>query len=335
MGRPKLDPEIAALADALAGAAAGVFSLALLYPLDTYKSRKQLMDKQRKPSKTEDQLALAKQEIEEIKKGVEPEPAVQFSEEQLSFVKSIGTKEFFGWYDGIGIGLLSEGAQQASYYYFYTLLKKRFQAHYNKNPDTASSLIIGSIAGALNMIITSPLSTVHTRMQTHAVQHPNEQATIGSTVQEIVKKDGVTGLWRGLKTSLVLVVNPSITFFAFETLRKNLEKFLSGKEGGKISAGWLFILGAIAKLIATIVTYPLILAKTRLQADKLKQYRSFFHVWLKVVEKSGFVGLYGGMSSKLLQTCISSAIKFTMKDAFDDFAFKILLFALNIKVEQK
>ena len=40
------------------------------------------------------------------------------------------------------------------------------------------------------------------------------------TGREVVEsEDGWTGLWRGLKASLVLVVNPAITYGAYERLR--------------------------------------------------------------------------------------------------------------------
>lgn len=277
----RLDPQTEALGDALSGAVAGMFSLLVMYPLDTFKSRQQLVGK------------------------------VQHT----SLIR---------YYDGLGIGLVSDGAQQASYYYFYTLLKKLYTQHYHTHPSTSAALTIGSVAGALNMILTSPLSTIHTRMQTCSLTS-DDKPTVINTAKEIVQSKGVLGLWSGLRTSLILVVNPSITFFAFETLKRYLQKLLTGKAGGSISSGWLFLLGAVAKLIATMITYPLILAKTRLQTDKERKYRGIVHVFGQVMKQSGIFGVYAGMNSKLLQTCLSSAIKFAMKDVFDKFAFGLIV----------
>ena len=40
------------------------------------------------------------------------------------------------------------------------------------------------------------------------------------TAREVIDgEDGVSGLWRGLKASLVLVVNPAITYGAYERLK--------------------------------------------------------------------------------------------------------------------
>jgi len=41
------------------------------------------------------------------------------------------------------------------------------------------------------------------------------------TARDVINsEDGVSGLWRGLKASLVLVVNPAITYGAYQRLRE-------------------------------------------------------------------------------------------------------------------
>jgi adenine nucleotide transporter 17 len=82
-----------------------------------------------------------------------------------------------------------------------------------------------------------------------------------STFKSILAEDGLTGLWRGLKPSLVLTVNPAITYGMFERL-----KSLLLREGEPVGPGKAFALGAASKTLATVVTYPYIMAKTRLQA---------------------------------------------------------------------
>ncbi|KAI8443868.1 hypothetical protein BY996DRAFT_8559505 [Phakopsora pachyrhizi] len=78
------------------------------------------------------------------------------------------------------------------------------------------------------------------------------------TASEIVKDDGLSGLWRGLKPSLVLTINPAITYGSFERLKVAI----LGSDG-KMTAGKAFWIGALSKTLATIVTYPYIMAKIR------------------------------------------------------------------------
>lgn len=298
-----LGPEVEAIGDAIAGAGAGVFSLLVMYPLDTIKTRNTVKDINSKLNES------------------------KFSRKKAGTIAEL--------YHGLGIGLIADGVQSAAYYYFYTLLRKMYIRRFECAPGTAASLGIGSLAGCLNMTLTLPLSTLHTRMQTAKLHVGKSKISLLETTKEILKDEGISGLWAGLRTSLILVINPSITFFAFETLKRALEKYFraSGKASNFVlNSYWIFILGALAKLIATIITYPLILVKTRLQTggDADGRYNGMRDVINRVYRKFGVKGLYSGMNSKLLQTCFSSAIKFAMKDVFEDASFLLLIWILRI-----
>lgn len=68
-------------------------------------------------------------------------------------------------------------------------------------------------------------------------------------MKSILADDGITGLWRGLKPSLVLTINPAITYGMFERLKT---AFL--KEGEKMTPGKAFVIGALSKTMATVVS---------------------------------------------------------------------------------
>ena len=84
-------------------------------------------------------------------------------------------------------------------------------------PSTATELVLGAIAGAVAQVFTIPVAVVTTRQQT---QSKSERKGLRETAREIIEgEDGPSGLWRGLKASLVLVVNPAITYGAYERLK--------------------------------------------------------------------------------------------------------------------
>lgn len=58
------------------------------------------------------------------------------------------------------------------------------------------------------------------------------------------------GLWLGLKPSLVLTVNPAITYGAFERIKSTLVRDPSQK----LSPWAAFALGAMSKTLATVVS---------------------------------------------------------------------------------
>ena len=107
----------------------------------------------------------------------------------------------------------------------------------------STELALGALAAAFAQLFTIPVSVIATRQQLS-----NTSTTFLSTLRDILADDGITGLWRGLKPSLVLTINPAITYGMFERLKTGLLK-----EGEKMTPGKAFVLGALSKTMATVV----------------------------------------------------------------------------------
>lgn len=73
---------------------------------------------------------------------------------------------------------------------------------------------------------------------------------------------GLAGLWAGYGATLVLTLNPSITFYLQHALKKAL-----AERGGSESSATVFLTAALSKVVATAVTYPFNIAKARLQVS--------------------------------------------------------------------
>ena len=70
--------------------------------------------------------------------------------------------------------------------------------------------------------------------------------------------------------TLIMVSNSSIQFMIYEILLKCIRaKCALNKHGlENVTALEIFLLGALTKLGATVVTYPLLVVKSRLQVKK-------------------------------------------------------------------
>ena len=138
--------------------------------------------------------------------------------------------------------------------------------------------------------------------------------------------EGFGVFFRGIETSLLLCSNPAIQFAAYERLRiRHLRK--TGEQfPGPADAFWM---GAVAKTIATLFTYPLQVVQTRQRKGKKAQKEkraveeskseeqkvreegnSFRSVFLRLLRDEGLAGLYSGLSSKLVQTVLNAAFLF-------------------------
>jgi solute carrier family 25 (peroxisomal adenine nucleotide transporter), member 17 len=117
---------------------------------------------------------------------------------------------------------------------------------------------------------------------------PDMDDSFLGVAREIIREEGVTGLWLGIKPSLVLTVNPAITYGAYERVKGLMlaAREKAGAPGAKLGPWSAFMLGALSKTLATIVrifslrqvvhctellaipqvTYPYIMAKVRIQA---------------------------------------------------------------------
>lgn len=126
--------------------------------------------------------------------------------------------------------------------------------------------------------------------------------------------EGLSALWSGIGPSLLLVINPAIQFTVYEALKRNFNTQ---------SSSAFFAMGAFAKAIATVATYPLQLAQTRKRHGKNGDM-SAAALLLSILKKNGPSGLFQGLEAKLLQTVLTAALMFVTYEKVIRFVFVIL-----------
>ncbi|MCJ1479040.1 ADP/ATP carrier protein [Lambiella insularis] len=306
-GQPPLPP----WGNALAGATGAVLANALVYPLDIVKTRLQVQVK-RKPNET-------------IPLTIDG-PHYTSTLDALS--KIMDDEGITGLYSGINGALIGVASTNFAYFYWYSVVRTLYLSTQTlpKPPTTAIELSLGAMAGAVAQVFTIPVSVVTTRQQT---QPKGDRKGLLDTGREVVhSEDGWTGLWRGLKASLVLVVNPAITYGAYQRLK---ELLFPGKT--HLRPWEAFLLGAMSKSIATIVTHPLIVAKVGLQsrpppARQGKPFKSFVEVMAYIVEHEGPLALFKGIMPQITKGVIVQGLLMMTKERME--ILFIILFA-NIR----
>jgi len=144
-------------------------------------------------------------------------------------------------------------------------------------------------------------------------------------------------LWNGTLPSLLLVSNPSIQFVVYERVKTWLSARAKAR-GSPITSIEFFLMGAWAKLVATVLTYPIQLAQARLRAMKGKanaqkdangqvkyEYSGTIDVLLKVMKNDGPLGLFRGMEAKIYQTVATAALMFATYEQIQALVFAALL----------
>jgi len=216
--------------------------------------------------------------------------------------------------------------------------------------STAAELSLGAAAGALSQIFTIPVSVIATRQQvgrsprTQHTDRDDEDDSFLGVAREIIREDGVTGLWLGIKPGMVLTVNPAITYGVYERLKSALVHTRAAAGAPSVlTPGMSFVLGAFSKTLATITTYPYIMAKVRIQArtsGDAHEEQGLPHaarprgraaqtgavgLLIRVLKTEGFVGWYQGMSAQIIKAVLSQALLFVSKEQFERWAFVLMI----------
>ena len=294
------------LLSASVGSVASIMSMALCYPLDILRTKLQV----------DDGNANAMQKIREL----------------------VQDRGLSGMYRGILPILQTVGISQFLYFYIFTFAKSlrvgdRLMALANRSGDTSDSLqsFLGSlIAGVVNMTFTEPLWKANVFCQTrikknNALPKSTEQNqdaqtavqvrtddeinvyNIFAVVLHLAKKHGLANLWSGLSTSIYLVSNPAIQYAMYDVLKSR------AAAGAQISAAKGFVLGAISKAVATVLTYPLQVAQSRMRAstENISMYQALRQIYMK----DKLAGYFKGIGPKLVQTVLNAAFMFYFFEA--------------------
>uniref|UniRef100_A0A672T289 Peroxisomal membrane protein PMP34-like n=1 Tax=Sinocyclocheilus grahami TaxID=75366 RepID=A0A672T289_SINGR len=271
------------LVHAVAGAMGSVTAMTVFFPLDTARLRLQVDDKR----KTKSSPAILSEIIKE--EGL--------------------LAPYRGWFPVI----CSLCCSNFVYFYCFHSLKATWLQGQRSTPGR--DLIIGIAAGVVNVLVTTPLWVVNTRLKLQGAKFRNEdiQPThykgITDAFVQIMQQEGVGALWNGTFPSLLLVLNPAVQFMIYEGLKRQLMRGVHRE----LSSVEVFLIGAIAKAIATTITYPLQTVQSVLRVRPAK------YIW-----KWGVLGLFKGLEAKLLQTVLTAALMFLLYEKIANTTFRVM-----------
>ncbi|XP_058463573.1 peroxisomal membrane protein PMP34 [Malaya genurostris] len=284
---------------AVSGATGSVVAMSVFYPLDTVRSRLQLEEPERRKAKST--WAVLKQLVSE--------------------------EGFNTLYRGMVPVLQSLCISNFVYFYTFHTLKAIRGAATGGNQSALTDLVLGSLAGVVNVFTTTPCWVVNTRLKMKGlglrIKDPSSHYdNLLDGLIYVGRTEGTKGLWAGAVPSLLLVINPAIQFMVYEALKRRFVPDTSAS---------FFAIGAIAKAIATVLTYPLQLIQTKLRhgnSDKnleLPPDTDMIQMLLIILKKQGAAGLFRGLEAKLLQTVLTAALMFMTYEKISHFVMKILI----------
>ncbi|XP_051152735.1 peroxisomal adenine nucleotide carrier 1-like [Andrographis paniculata] len=298
------------LVEATSGAVGALVSTTILYPLDTCKTKYQAENRDHHHKKYRN--------ISDV------------------LWEAISTRQVLSLYQGLGTKNFQSFISQFIYFYGYSFFKRLYlkESGY-KSIGTKANLIIAAAAGACTVIVTQPLDTASSKMQT---------SDFGKSkgLWKSLSESSWSESFDGLGISLLLTSNPSIQYTAFDQLKQRLLKAKKRKKrdddiasSEALSAFSAFVLGAVSKCIATCITYPAIRCKVMIQSaesdesndDQLqkKSRKTVSGALYSIWEREGLLGFFKGLQAQILKTVLSSALLLMIKEKITKTTWVLML----------
>ncbi|KAF9539403.1 hypothetical protein EC957_005431 [Mortierella hygrophila] len=289
-----------------------------------------------------------------------PKKRVHYTSVPDAIRKIYASEGFTALYSGLGSDTIATLASNFVYFYVYMALRQRKEHSRSSGQlSTFQELFLGAEAGVISRFFTAPIHVVTTRQQVMgkdlSQQQPQrnpgmtgkaQKVSARSIIREIYAQDGITGFWAGYAPTVILSINPSITYFLFETIKKTiLARQLQAAHSGSPSPSksilaaaasltslQIFFISACSKAIASFLTYPLILTKTKLQTkvqdndittnldnvekqeDQPKSFNGIADVFKTVIKDKGIAGLYTGCQGQVVKGFFSFGLMYMIKD---------------------
>ena len=269
------------------GLLAGGTSTLLLYPMDLLKVRLQV-------NETYNPATRSSQFITEFVTLTNAYDKV-LKERPKRGLLSIVPRRFIKYtavYNGLGPSLMGNGLTWGGYFFTYESVKDRILNYKRRSGsrgdaelNSADYMAAACASGTIMVLMTNPIWLVKTRIQlqlpaqdcasppsSSGVSRHRNYTGIVDGILRIVKEEGALSLYKGVVPALILVSHGVVQFGVYENMKKAFPSIckrkpneaLSVSERLQDSSGYL-MMGAASKMVASTLTYPVQVVKTRIQ----------------------------------------------------------------------
>ncbi|KAI9058186.1 mitochondrial NAD transporter [Trametes sanguinea] len=227
---------------------------------------------------------------------------------------------YFAVYDGIKrhFGERPSGEVEVIRHVYPAAQVKGYQPLAREHPWTLH-ILSAMAAGATSTICTNPLWVIKTRFMTQPRNEVRYKHTLDAALT-IYRTEGARAFFRGLLPSLLGITHVAVQFPLYE----HLKRVASRGHPETLTPGQILACSAVAKMTASIATYPHEVVRTRLQTQKRplatsgiegggdaappRSYGGIIRTTKHMIADEGWRALYRGLSVNLVRTVPNSAV---------------------------
>ncbi|THY73410.1 tricarboxylate transport protein [Aureobasidium pullulans] len=273
------------LTSILAGGLAGASETVITYPAEFVKTRRQL---------------------EVSSKGFKPSSS-------LTILRStIANHGLSNVYSGCQT-LATSNAIKSGVRFFSFETSKRYLTRVSDKNNTSINVAAGLCAGVTeSMLVVTPGESLKTRVIHDASSGGNlGKQPLPGIVSEVVKREGVLSLWKGLTPVLCKQgTNSAVRFATFNEIRDRLKIAWPEKMGGTTAT---LVAGAGSGVLTVYASMPFDNIKTRMQSIG-NTHTGMIHCAMHMAKTEGVKVFWKATTPRLVRLTLSSSITFMLYD---------------------
>lgn len=247
--------------------------------------------------------------------------SIQHFKETGSVLKGLYTNEGFrALFKGLGPNLVGVIPARSINFFTYSSTKEIISSNFNNNQEaTWIHLLSGISAGFVTSTATNPIWLIKTRLQLDKSKGKNYKSS-WDCLRYVVKTEGIGSLYKGLTASYLGGVESTLQWVLYEQMKTFINNRAINKDNKTTKdhiLEWSARSGAAgaAKFIASLITYPHEVVRTRLRQAPLEstgkpKYTGLIQTFRLVFKEEGMASMYGGLTPHLLRTVPNSIIMF-------------------------
>ena len=185
---------------------------------------------------------------------------------------------------------------------------KQFYTHYFPNNPAIAHLVSAVTASVFSTTLTNPLWVVRTRMM---LKESNDWIGTWPALKKLWRREGIRGLYSGLGPSLLGVTHVAINFPIYEKLKTWQHE---RNQSDKLTLMQILECSIIAKICATLTTYPHEVLRTRIQNQRVYHpdyvYYGVIGTAKRMWKQEGIRSFYRGLPTTILRVVPANSITF-------------------------